>query len=140
MARVEQRHVLTVTIAIVSTDCAACGVVFGLTEEFLYAHRRNGARFYCPNGHPLTYGTDELDRLKAQLQEEHRRGAKLLAENDGLLAEKQAQAKQITALEHEAKRVGDRIHAGVCPHFGRTFQNLARHMTTKHPKEAQRGR
>lgn len=36
----------------------------------------------------------------------------------------------------EARRVQKRIHAGVCPHCNRTFQNLQSHMNSKHNGEA----
>lgn len=58
---------LDTSVAMTATDCANCGVIFAVTAQFDASRRRDGNGFYCPNGHPLTYGAGEVGRLKKRL-------------------------------------------------------------------------
>ena len=50
-------------------SCANCGVRFGITKQLHDQRRKDGDAFYCPNGHSLTYGKSEADKLRRQLQQ-----------------------------------------------------------------------
>lgn len=82
----------------------------------------NGEWFYCPNGHRQHYTQSESDRLRGLLDEANRSKTQLAA--------------NYAALQREHNRVTKRVSAGVCPCCNRTFQNLARHMASRHKGES----
>jgi len=49
--------------------CVECGIVFSVPVSFVDERQKDGATFFCPNGHKLTYGETELDRLKKDNKE-----------------------------------------------------------------------
>ena len=44
-----------VEVAMEATYCATCSIPFCLPASYLDNARNNGATFYCPNGHSLSY-------------------------------------------------------------------------------------
>lgn len=109
--------------------CPVCGAVYALGTKYRNKRIEDGASWYCPNGHSLSF-TDstkkKLERALAQRDEERR--MREAAQADASNARK-AQAATRTTLRKLRARVG----AGVCPCCTRTFQQLARHMKSKHP-------
>lgn len=113
------------TVAIVT--CATCGGPIALTNEN-QLRDAPGTSFFCPLGHTNVFGrSSEADRLKAELLREKQR--REMAE-----ATATAEAKRAQSAERAAGRLRKRVSNGVCPCCNRTFQNLARHMKTKHPE------
>lgn len=117
-----------VTVRLESETCCRCGVVFGIEAN----HRarliqKKGTNFYCPNGHPQHYiGETEADRLKRELewarsQRDSARSALKMTENT------------LRVVKGHKTRLKKRIANGVCPCCNRTFENVARHMKSKHP-------
>lgn len=121
--------IYTEAITMITVKCCECGTVFGMTSDlqkrFLNDHNK---MFFCPNGHKQHYiGKTDAQKLK-EAQEEmiKQRDARYreeLAKNEAL--------KKIRLLDAKIKR----IHNGVCPCCNRSFENLRRHMETKHPEE-----
>lgn len=108
--------------------CISCGVWFGV-DKYLDTERRSSkTNFFCPNGHPQAYCESEADRLRKQLQQEQQKSA-MEAASRRTAEEGRAKA------EKELKRIKMRTDAGVCTCCNRTFQNLARHMKTKHKEQ-----
>lgn len=100
--------------------CCNCGMLFAMPVNFKYQCRRDNTRwFYCPNGHKQHYTQSVEDRLRKKLERTE----------DELHQEREQAAK----LSRSYSRVRKRIRNGVCPCCNRTFENLARHMATKHP-------
>jgi uncharacterized Zn-finger protein len=93
--------------------------------------RHAGKTWYCPNGHPRIY----TDTLEDKLEREKARSARLVAERDQLDASNRALRGVVTRKGRQLARV----KAGVCPCCNRTFQNLVRHMETKHPDYEPKG-
>jgi NMD protein affecting ribosome stability and mRNA decay len=118
---------LIYTQKLTTNTCPNCGVLHAypvdVDNEAQSDHSRS---IYCPNGHKWHYiGTTEAQRLKDSLKWARER--------------EQATRDLLTHTEHQLRgqkaaktRILNRIHAGVCPHCNRTFQDLARHMTSKH--------
>jgi hypothetical protein len=108
--------------------CCSCGVEFA--SPLLAKRREDGKLFYCPNGHQQHFtDTTEL-RLQRELENTKRdldwqRSQRETAEKRLI-----AQRGQTTKAKNKLKRVSN----GVCPCCNRTFQNLMRHMDTKHPE------
>lgn len=113
-------------------ECASCGVMFAVTQEF-YAEclrRKRERPFYCPNGHQQWY-TGKSDEQLRKEAEQRARDAELRAqtEHDQRLAAERELKQERKRATAERKRVA----AGVCPCCNRSFVQLTRHMKTKHP-------
>lgn len=110
----------------VTCSCCVCSVLFAFPERFERDRRRDHAYFYCPNGHQQHYTEkSDKDRLKEARAE---------------VAAAQTQVTHLTdqleATKRDAKRAQQRAAAGVCPCCNRSFQQLRRHMASKHPEYA----
>lgn len=117
-----------VTVMLSDTSCCTCGIQFAVPDRWLAGKRASGAGFYCPNGHDLVFGQTTEKKLRAELERKER--ALEMERNRREAAERQASAArgQVTKLKN-------RVNAGVCPHCNRTFQQLARHMKSKHAEQ-----
>lgn len=115
--------------------CCECGMRFSMPKSMNDWYREDARRwFYCPKGHRQHYGGGESDidamrrerdRLKqqaARLEDERRQASELAA----------SAMRSASAYKGAATRMKNRAKAGVCPCCNRTFQDLARHMATKH--------
>lgn len=113
-------------ITLETEECYSCGVAFAMPDYMMLRMKNEGGTFYCPNGHGQRYTKSEVQRLREKLDEQTRAAA-LMAERarDAEVAEQKAQ--------REMKRMKKRAASGVCPCCNRKFQQLARHMKTKHP-------
>ena len=96
--------------------CCVCGIEFAMPPELNAARQRDGAWFWCPNGHQQKY-TGEIEKLKAEL-------AKTLTERDRLLTE-------LCELRVESERTYRCIVAG-CDEWRRTKASLRKHLETVH--------
>lgn len=103
-----------------------CGIHFAIPKVIYnsYCDRKQNA-VYCPLGHGCIPGENEIKKLKAQIasfkeREEHLRDCVKSEQNSN------------RTLRGHITRTKKRIQHGVCPCCNRTFQNLARHMKSKH--------
>lgn len=110
------RHELTLE----TMTCCNCGIVFALPTTLKARLRTTGGSFYCPLGHGQHFTETEVSRLRDLLEEANKQNTRL--------------ADECARHMRERKRIEKRVHAGVCPCCNRTFQNLARHMASKHPE------
>ena len=107
--------------------CWKCGISFAAPANYVKSRREDKGEFFCPNGHRAVYGKSVADELRAELEEEKRK-------------REWAERGRDTARRAEAiaggklKALKERVKNGVCPCCKRSFENLARHMKTKHPE------
>jgi len=110
--------------------CARCSLEFALTREFEGQRRAKRDLFYCPAGHPQWFPGEadetKIQRLASQLDIERSRVERTRKQLDYAQRATKAQGTRL-------KKVKERVSNGVCPCCQRTFQNLQRHMHTKHP-------
>ena len=119
-------HAFNLSVEFYQITCANCGVSFGVPAMFDSKRRENHANFYCPSGHVNYYPAEtEAEQLRRELGAEKTRHQATLAR----LNTTERRAKK-------AERQIKRVTRGVCPCCNRTFENLARHMQTKHPEQA----
>jgi len=119
-------YALPVTVQMTEMACGECGIQFTVPEDWRAEKQRTGNGWYCPNGHSRVYRESDEERMRKALAEERQRHASTLARlNEAEASERKAQA--------EIKRIKKRTAAGMCPCCNRMFQQLARHMKTKHP-------
>jgi DNA-binding XRE family transcriptional regulator len=109
------------------TSCGkdGCGQIFAMSKEFYDARQRDGATWYCPSGHPRVFRETEAQRLKAELARAH-------TDVDRAREAEAMQRQKVAQISRSYQRVRTRIRNGVCPCCNRTFDNLARHMSTQH--------
>jgi hypothetical protein len=119
---------LTHITTLVQTSCW-CGIALAVPQELYNEAQRAGHGIYCPIGHSFVFGNTTEKKLREtqeRLAEERRR---LTATRDLLHQEERSHSATRGHLTRTKKRVAH----GVCPCCNRTFQNLGRHMQTKHP-------
>jgi hypothetical protein len=126
---IETRHITFVVI-----DCGECGVQFGLSERFQQGKRESGGTFYCPNGHPRVYRVSELDETREKLANEKRNAEFWRQRTSEARKETEAERRSKAAVKGQLTKVKNRVGHGVCPCCNRSFENLKRHMTSKHPE------
>jgi len=118
-----------------TVECCNCGVTFGLPASLLKALREDPSRyFYCPNGHSQHFTTNEVERLKAELKNTREN---LQREIEWQKGQRKVAEKQLIVKKGQITKLRNRISNGVCPCCHRQFQNVQRHMATKHPDYAQ---
>jgi hypothetical protein len=120
-----------------TTDCAACGVLFAVDTEFLTRRRKDGKSFYCPNGHSLSYGKSEADKLREELKQKtaayERATARAIFERD----QRKATERSLIATKGHVTRLRKHVQAGLCPYgCRRHFDDLERHIASKHRGES----
>ena len=117
------------------SDCAACGVVYAIPTDLERTRRTDGQSLFCPNGHTLSFAVhsveEQLRKELAAAKAETERARQSLA-----WAETTAKGANIQRgkAEAAARRLRQRVSAGVCPCCQRTFKQLAAHMKVKHPE------
>lgn len=131
---------LTEAVTFERIDCANCGVTFFIPQSLRDQRQKDAAGFYCPNGHSLSYHENEADRLRKQLKaaqdaaEKERKDKEWhKARQADERAAREATERRLSAQFGENTKLRNRLKNGVCPCCTRSFQNLKRHMATKHP-------
>jgi hypothetical protein len=119
---------VSVFVTLESVTCYLCGVAFGMPSGLRAKRLEDSKTFYCPNGHGQHYTETEATRLRRQLE---------LKTNEADRQRERAERKerQLIAAKGRITRAKNRVAAGVCPvnECHRHFNNLGRHMATKHP-------
>lgn len=114
---------IQVTVELTEINCGECGGTYAINERYRQQKYQKGETWNCPycrTGWGYS-GNSENAKLKRELEDERKRKEAALCRENEQRAEKEK-------LERKLKRVG----SGVCPDCNRTFQNLARHMCSKH--------
>ena len=104
-----------------------CGMAFAVPEK-LYTNCQNnpGDTFHCPAGHTNVFRESPADILRRERDLLMQR----LAQKDDEL---KLQNNRLKAAKGEITKLKKRASVGLCPCCNRSFTNLNRHMTTKHP-------
>jgi DNA repair exonuclease SbcCD ATPase subunit len=104
-----------------------------ITANLARQASENGHKVYCPLGH--VWVVTETVQQKLDRERERREAAERRAQaSRDLLA---AEERSHSATRGHLTRVKKRTAHGVCPCCNRTFQNVARHMESKHPEFVQ---
>ncbi|RAI34769.1 hypothetical protein CH340_07965 [Rhodoplanes serenus] len=116
--------------------CYSCRAEMSLPEELYRAAKRSPrVSFYCAYGHEQIYpeGPTVLDTLR---QERDRLAQRLAEKDDTIRVEREAREaaeRSARAVQGHMTRLRRRVMNGVCPCCSRRFENLSRHMASKHP-------
>lgn len=111
-------------------QCGTCAVRHTIPEVVYDCCWREGGFWYCPNGHSRGWkeGQDERDHKALRLERD-----RLKQQTAQLQDEVAVERKRAEEAENKAMRTKRRACAGVCPCCNRSFENVQRHMKTKHP-------
>lgn len=116
---------------LVVTSCW-CGIHLAVPEDlYIEANRREQQSIYCPLGHTFVFGDTiekENRRLKQELEVELRN--KKFWKDEAHKEERKA-----AAARGQVTKIKNRVKNGVCPFCNRHFENLERHMHSKHADE-----
>lgn len=123
---------LTHTFVTITPTC--CNATFAVPEQVYETWRRLKERgsWWCPSCGSCRHFLGETKEAR-RIRELEQRLAR--TQSRAVHAESEARARA-----RQYNRMRDRVKNGVCPCCNRTFQNLARHMKTKHPEFGARGR
>ena|SRR5579859_5254664 len=116
---------------LVVTSCW-CGIPLAVPADLYGMATREGKEIYCPLGHQFVFSNTlkkQNDQLRAQLEDERARVRHARDDADH-------QRRRVIAYKGVIGKTKKRIAHGVCPCCTRTFENLARHIATKHPEYA----
>lgn len=125
-------------------QCGLCGVMHGLTDNFIEARKRDHKSFCCPWCQASLHfgGESDLERLQRERdQAKEMRDdavARARASRELLRHEERSHAAtkgHLTRTKKERDRMHAMIDAGQCPVPGcrRHFKDVKRHMASKHP-------
>lgn len=118
---------ITELVTLTKIDCCVCGMTFAVPSAWERARREKHDRFQCPNGHSLSF------KGESESEKAHRLLAAERARHDQTRAEAEHERRSHAATKGHLTRTKNRVKNGVCPCCNRSFENLARHMETKHP-------
>lgn len=128
---------ITVVTKIVAITCnaAACGVVFGLSAEFMAARKDDHRTWYCPNGHPRAWHQDnEEERLRRRLQDQRAQTSDMYERLTAARELAQRENRRAAAFKGHATRLRNRIAQGFCPAgCDQQFPDIQGHLATEHP-------
>lgn len=121
-----------VDVPMIGVSCW-CGLPFSMPKSLNAECLRNGTNFHCPLGHSITYADTETDKLRRERDRLKQKIAQRDDEIKNWADMATAEKRRASALKGQLTKTRKRVQAGVCPCCNRTFQNLARHMNSKHP-------
>lgn len=121
------RQTINVTEALQIESCPTCFVRYAVPVEVLNRRYQDGGAWYCPNGHRVVYTESEVHKLQRQLSDAQERA------NSSAELERIARG-ELRTTSKELRNLKRRVNAGICPHCHRTFQQLQRHIHSKHPE------
>jgi hypothetical protein len=118
---------------LVATTCW-CGIKLAIPENLYdWMQEDSGRSCYCPAGHKFYFTEGRAARLERELKAEKDRRARAQAAADRHRARADHNEARRVAQKAATTRARKRHAAGVCPACKRTFQNVQRHMESKHP-------
>ena len=125
---------LSITTKLTTITCCTCAITFAVPDEWEARRREDHKGFFCPNGHSLTFtGKTEAENLREQLDAEKARAEFWRKERDRNAQRADAADRRAAAARGQVTKLKNRAAAGVCPCCNRSFVQLERHMSTKHP-------
>jgi hypothetical protein len=121
------------TVELERTSCCVCGAVFAMPTTMLAQRRANGASFFCPNGHSLSFGDTTVKQLERQVQRERAWADQARADARNERYARQKTERRLASTRGVVTRTKNRIARGLCPCCHKKFEALATHMESAHP-------
>lgn len=125
-----------IRVEIVTEECVACHVAFGLTSEMQKRLRETHHDFYCPNGHTQRYMAEtEAEKLRAKLRSVEQDRDWYKAAEARQSAGRATAERQLSATKGVVTKLRKRAITGTCAFCHRHFANVERHVASQHPTE-----
>lgn len=124
------------TFEIETTVCYRndCDATITMPREVMVRFRKNHESFYCYRGHGQAFLSESKEaKLKRQLEEKQRQIDRKQKELEWAREGERSAQRSAAAYRGQVTKIKKRVGNGVCPCCNRTFQDLGRHMKTKHP-------
>ena len=121
-------HTMSYTETLTVCHCW-CGIALAIPDNLYRVAHEDKHDVYCPLGHVFTWTETATEKLRKKEEELRRAHQREQATRSLLHAEERSHSATRGHLTRHRKRAA----AGVCPCCNRTFQNVGRHMKTKHP-------
>lgn len=123
--------VIETSVTLKVLNCWSCGMSFALPLSMYRDFKVEPEVFYCPKGCRLIYGEPDWKQELRQARQDATRYKEQAADNQ---ARAERLMRQKAAIKGQLTKTKKRVAHGVCPCCNRTFENLSRHMETKHPE------
>lgn len=127
-------EVFTFTETMSIHTCPTCNMRYAAPEEYFSRKSAENGSWHCPEGHSVVFRESAFQKAQREAvrERENREAAERArdrAKMNAALAERRRRAAvgQVT-------KIKNRVKNGVCPCCNRHFDNLERHMKSKHPK------
>lgn len=121
--------------------CGECGGVYAIAERYHAQKQTYGGHWRCPYcACSWGYGKSEIDRVRGELNQKEQQLATERKRTEWARQEVRIIDRSRRAVKANLTRFKNRIGRGVCPCCRRNFENLQRHMKTKHPRYAGGGK
>lgn len=117
-------------------NCGECAGTYAINERYREQQYQKGGSWtcpYCKAGWGYS-NNNENATLKKQLAEEKRRREFYEHNAASERSAREATERRLIARKAANTRLRNQVKNGVCPCCTRTFQNLAAHMQSEHPK------
>lgn len=119
--------------------CYRCRCEIWIPRELDQAARKSSKiEFFCAYGHGQVFAEGETEEEK--LRRERNQLIQQLAYKDDQIKTqrelREAIERQLSASRGQITKIKKRVGHGICPCCNRMFENLQRHMTSKHPTYA----
>lgn len=125
----------TLAVEMKQINCGECGGSYAISERYRSQKQTEGKTWNCPYCKvSWGYAKSEIQEVRKQLKAAENKLVAERASHDQTKSALHGANIQATKKANELKRVKTRVHNGVCPCCNRSFANLRRHMTTKHPE------
>lgn len=124
-------YALEVNLTLETLTCGGCGITFGIPSTLHRQYVESGITINCPNVScpwgGMVRGESDVAKLEKRLEQQvkARRWAEERAEQE---------RRSHIATKGHLTRTRKRVAKGVCPCCKRSFENLRRHMASKHPQ------
>lgn len=115
-----------------------CGLPFAMPRS-LYRQARGSSSvsFHCPLGHSNVFRESDADKYRREAERLKQQMAwkddELRQERERARARLERSERSAAAYKGQVTKLRTRAKAGLCPCCNRSFQDLHRHMATKHP-------
>ena len=129
------KSTITIDVELEHITCANCGILFAFDSDLMSRRRRDHREFYCPSGHSNYFpGESDLEKLARELRDAKLEIKRAEYRAQSAQLERKETQQQLSATRGQMTKLKKRIANGVCPCCHRSFVNMQRHMTTKHPE------
>lgn len=119
-------------------NCGECGGTYAINARYARQKKEDGGSWTCPYC-KVGWGfvKSAIDELKEQLETEKQRARWAERGRERAQREAEHQAAKARGFKGALVKAKKRVGRGVCPSCNRSFENLRRHMASKHPEYAE---